>query len=57
MAQKGHTEVAVCDRYERRAPLLNLPLRDYLSSVLPGLADFPRNRVAELTPKASATSK
>src|SRR5258705_2776223 len=33
---------------------LRLPLRDYLSSVLPGLADFPSNRVAELTPKAWA---
>jgi transposase len=32
-----------------------LPLRDYLSSVLPGLADFPSNRVAELTPEAWAT--
>jgi transposase len=34
---------------------LRLPLRDYLSSVLPGLADFPSNRVAELTPNAWAT--
>jgi hypothetical protein len=33
---------------------LNLPIRDYLASVLPGLADFPRNRVAELTPSAWA---
>jgi len=33
---------------------LGLPLRDYLGSVLPGLADFPRNRVAELTPNAWA---
>jgi transposase len=33
---------------------LNLPLRGYLGAVLPGLADFPRNRVAELTPNAWA---
>jgi transposase len=33
---------------------LSLSLRDYLGSVLPGLADFPSNRVAELTPKAWA---
>jgi hypothetical protein len=33
---------------------LSLPIRDYLSSVLPGLADFPINRVAELTPSAWA---
>jgi transposase len=34
---------------------LSLPIRDYLGSVLPGLADFPINRVAELTPTAWAT--
>jgi len=33
---------------------LNLRVRDYLASVLPGLADFPINRVAELTPTAWA---
>jgi transposase len=33
---------------------LSLPVRDYLVSVLPGLADFPINRVAELTPSAWA---
>jgi transposase len=31
---------------------LKIPIRDYLSSVLPGLADFPANRVAQLTPSA-----
>ena len=33
---------------------LSLPVRDYLGFVLPGLADFPINRVAELTPSAWA---
>jgi transposase len=33
---------------------LSLPIREYLGSVLPGLADFPINRVAELTPSAWA---
>jgi transposase len=33
---------------------LSLPVRHYLGSVLPGLADFPANRVAELTPSAWA---
>ena len=33
---------------------LSLPVRDYLGSVLPGLADFPINRIAELTPTAWA---
>jgi probable HAF family extracellular repeat protein len=33
---------------------LSLPIRDYLASVLPGLADFPRNRVAQLIPSAWA---
>ena len=36
---------------------LSLPIRDYLGSVLPGLADFPFNRVAELTPSAWAARK
>src|SRR5438132_6461674 len=36
---------------------LNLPIRDCLGSVLPGLADFPFNRVAELTPSAWAARK
>ena len=34
---------------------LSLPVRDYLGSVLPGLADFPISRIAELTPAAWAT--
>ena len=29
---------------------LKLPVRDYLASILPGLANFPINRVNELTP-------
>jgi transposase len=33
---------------------LSLPIRDYLASVLPGLEDFPANRVVELTPSAWA---
>jgi hypothetical protein len=31
---------------------LKLPIRDYLGAVLPGLADFPIRRIAELTPAA-----
>jgi transposase len=33
---------------------LSLPVRDYLGSVLPGLADFPAPRVAQITPSAWA---
>jgi transposase len=29
---------------------LKMPIRDYLCSILPGLANFPINRIAELTP-------
>jgi transposase len=36
---------------------LVLPVRDYLASVLPGLANFPVQRVAELTPRAWAVRK
>jgi hypothetical protein len=31
---------------------LKIPVRDYLCSILPGLANFPINRIAELTPAA-----
>jgi transposase len=31
---------------------LKIPIRDYLCSILPGLANFPINRIAELTPAA-----
>ena len=33
---------------------LSIPVRNYLGSVLPGLASFPINRIAELTPSAWA---
>jgi transposase len=31
---------------------LNIPIRDYLGSILPGLADRPISQIAELTPAA-----
>jgi hypothetical protein len=31
---------------------LSLSVRDYLSEILPGLADYPVKRVSELTPAA-----
>ena len=34
---------------------LKIPIRDYLCSTLPGLANFPVNRIAELTPSAWLT--
>jgi transposase len=34
---------------------LKIPVRDYLGSVLPGLATFPINRIVELTPSAWTT--
>jgi hypothetical protein len=36
---------------------LNLPVRDYLGAILPGLADLPIQRLRELTPAALATQK
>jgi transposase len=33
---------------------LKIPVRDYLCAILPGLANFPINRIAELTPVAWA---
>jgi hypothetical protein len=46
----GGTVISIVETCRR----LSLPVRDYLASVLPGLADFSINRVAELTPTASA---
>jgi hypothetical protein len=34
---------------------LKVPVRNYLGSVLPGLADHPINRIAELTPATWAS--
>jgi transposase len=31
---------------------LKIPIRDYLCSILPGLANFSINRIAQLTPAA-----
>jgi transposase len=31
---------------------LKIAVRDYLGSILPGLANFPINQIAELTPTA-----
>ena len=36
---------------------LKIPVPDYLGSVLPGLSDFPINRIAELTPSAWPASE
>jgi transposase len=36
---------------------LTLPVRDYLGAVLPGLADFPIRRIAELTPAAWSAAR
>jgi transposase len=33
---------------------LKIPVRDYLADILPGLANAPRQRVADLTPAAWA---
>jgi transposase len=33
------------------------PIRDYLCSILPGLANFPINRIAELTPTSTYTAR
>jgi hypothetical protein len=34
---------------------LQIPIRDYLASILSGLVELPISRVAELTPTAWAT--
>jgi hypothetical protein len=44
----GNGNVSVVETCRR----LKIPIRDYLGSILPGLANFPINRIAELTPAA-----
>ena len=47
----GPRVAAIISRVETcRRP--SIPVRNYLGSVLPGLASFPINRIAELTPMA-----
>jgi len=43
--------VGLGDSLDRSKPAgdSKIPIRDYLCSTLPGLADFPINRIAELT--------
>ena len=49
----GPRVAAIISRVETcRRP--SIPVRNYLGSVLPGLASFPINRIAELTPTAWA---
>ena len=38
--------VSVVETCRRR----KIPVRDYLDSILPGLANFPINRIGQLTP-------
>jgi transposase len=49
--QAGPRVAAIISVVETWRRLKN-PIRDYLGSILPGLANFPINRIAELTPAA-----
>jgi transposase len=49
-ATRGPAIVSVVETCRR----LEIPIRDYLCSILPGLADFPIKRIAEFTPGAWA---
>ena len=49
--QAGPRVAAIISVVETCRRLKN-PIRDYLGSILPGLANFPINRIAELTPAA-----
>jgi hypothetical protein len=55
-SKEGGPRVAAIVSIVETCRRLGLRVRDYLGSVLPGLADFPVNRVAELTPRAWASS-
>ena len=50
--QAGPKVVAAILSVVERCRRLKLPVRDYLAAVLPGLADLPIQRLADLTPVA-----
>jgi hypothetical protein len=47
VAALGFSVIESCRR-------LKIPVRDYLADILPGLADAPLQRIAELTPAVRA---
>jgi hypothetical protein len=57
LTKNGYGRVAAILSIVETCRRLTLPTRDYLQAVLPGLADFPIARVAELTPGAWATAR
>jgi hypothetical protein len=53
-SQQGGPRIAAILSIVETCRRLKIPIRDYLGSILPGLADLPVSRVAELTPTAWA---
>jgi transposase len=53
-SQDAGSRVAAIFSIVETCPRLKIPVRDYLASILPGLANFPMNRVDELTPSVWA---
>jgi transposase len=51
-SQKAGPRIAAILSIVETCRRLQLPIRDYLAAILPGLADLPVSRVAELTPTA-----
>jgi transposase len=52
--QEAGPRIAVILSIVETCRRLQLPICDYLAAILPGLADLPVSRVAELTPTAWA---
>jgi len=52
LAEEAGPRVAAIVSIVETCRRLKIPIRDYLCSILPGLANFPINRIAELTPAA-----
>jgi len=51
-SEEGGPRVAAIVSIVETSRRLKIPIRDYLCSILPGLANFPINRIGELTPAA-----
>jgi hypothetical protein len=54
-SEQAGPRVAAIESIAETCRRLKIPGRDYLCSTLPGLADFPINRISELTPASWLT--
>jgi transposase len=57
LTQQAGPKVAAILSVVESCRRLKIPIREYLADILPGLADLPVQRTAELTPAAWAAER